>query len=124
MKQLMRCCQPSRVMPSIARLFASGRPLLGKMLVLGWGLLSATGMLRAEPGAELSQAQTSEAVKQSAIQMLPLDKLDAEGRAKVRNVLSNITIFRRLPVRVVDCDPDLYLFWFGIPTLSSTLGGR
>ena len=41
---------------------------------------------------------------------MPLDKLDAQGRAKVHAVLANITIFRRMPVRVVDCDPDLYLF--------------
>ncbi|MCC6124875.1 MAG: hypothetical protein IT426_07935 [Pirellulales bacterium] len=57
-----------------------------------------------------SQAHTSEAVKQSVINALPLDKLDAEGRAKIRGVVSNVTLFRRLPVQVIDCDPDLYLF--------------
>ncbi|HEY4760843.1 MAG TPA: hypothetical protein VIH42_09715 [Thermoguttaceae bacterium] len=56
------------------------------------------------------QAYTSDYAKQSAIQSLPLDKLDAQGRAKVHAVLANLTVFRRLPVRVIDCDPDLYLF--------------
>jgi hypothetical protein len=56
------------------------------------------------------QGTSSDSARQNAIQALPLDKLDAQGRAKVHAVLANITIFRRLPVRVVDCDPDLYLF--------------
>jgi hypothetical protein len=56
------------------------------------------------------QGNSGESARLSAIQSLPLDKLDAQGRAKVHAVLANITIFRRLPVRVVDCDPDLYLF--------------
>ena len=62
--------------------------------------------IRSDP----SQGTSSESVRLSAIQALPLDKLDAQDRAKVHAVLANITIFRRLPVRVVDCDPDLYLF--------------
>jgi hypothetical protein len=56
------------------------------------------------------QGHSGESVRQSAIQSLPMDKLDAQDRAKVHAVLANVTIFRRLPVRVVDCDPDLYLF--------------
>jgi hypothetical protein len=56
------------------------------------------------------QGNSSESARLSAIQSLPLDKLDAQSRAKVHAVLANITIFRRMPVRVVDCDPDLYLF--------------
>jgi hypothetical protein len=36
--------------------------------------------------------------------------LDAAGKAKVNSVLTSLTVFRRLPVRVIDCDPDLYLF--------------
>jgi len=56
------------------------------------------------------QGHSSESVRLSAIQALPVDKLDTQGRAKVHAVLSNVTIFRRMPVRVVDCDPDLYLF--------------
>jgi hypothetical protein len=56
------------------------------------------------------QAQTSEAVKQSVIQSLPMDKFDAQAKTKVQGVVSNVTIFRRLPVQVIDCDPDLYLF--------------
>ena len=60
--------------------------------------------------SEAYPATASSAARQSAIQSIPFDKLDDEGRAKVRSVLSNVTVFRRLPTRVVACDPDLYLF--------------
>ena len=56
------------------------------------------------------EATNSSAARQNAIQSIPVDKLDAESRARVQSVLSNVTIFRRLPVRVIDCDPHLYLF--------------
>ena len=62
--------------------------------------------LRSNP----SQGSSGDSARQSAIQLLPLDKLDAQDRAKVRAVLANVTIFRRMPVRVIDCDPELYLF--------------
>jgi hypothetical protein len=52
----------------------------------------------------------SAAARKDALETLPMDKLDQAGQAKVRNVLANVTIFRRLPVQVIDCDPDIYLF--------------
>ncbi|MBN2476166.1 MAG: hypothetical protein JXB62_16255 [Pirellulales bacterium] len=62
------------------------------------------------PSANVLQATTSQAARQSAIQSIPIEKLDPQARAKVRSVLSDIAVFRRLPVRVIDCDPHLYLF--------------
>lgn len=56
------------------------------------------------------QATTSLAARQDAIRCIPLARMDAQAKAKVNAVLSNVTVFRRLPVRVIDCDPDLYLF--------------
>lgn len=55
-------------------------------------------------------ATTSPEARQSALQSIPFEKLDAQALEKVRAVLSNVTVFRRLPIQVVDCDPDLYLF--------------
>ena len=56
------------------------------------------------------RATTSRAARQSAVGSIPIDKLDATAQAKVRYVLSNVSVFRRMPTRVVNCDPDLYLF--------------
>jgi hypothetical protein len=56
------------------------------------------------------RASTGLAARQNAVQAIPIEKLDPEARARVASVLSNISIFRRLPIGVVNCDPDLYLF--------------
>ena len=53
---------------------------------------------------------TSGAARKSALACIPLKKLDEEARAKVDLVLSETSVFRRLPIRVVQCDPDMYLF--------------
>lgn len=52
----------------------------------------------------------SQTVRNEAIAAIPIDKLDAKSQAKVREVLANLTVFRRLPIRVIECDPELYLF--------------
>ena len=56
------------------------------------------------------EASTSDAARQDAIKLIPMERLAPEDRAKVNSVLSNVSVFRRMPVKVVDCDPDMYLF--------------
>ena len=78
-----------------------------------WLLVVAAGarLLAAEPGGENPlQASSSEETRQRAIRSIPFEMLDEQGRAKVNSVLANVSLFRRMPVRVIDCDPDLYLF--------------
>ena len=57
-----------------------------------------------------AQASTSATARQEAVRGIPIQKLDAASRAKVNSVLANVTAFRRLPMRVIDCDPQLHLF--------------
>lgn len=91
-------------------------PIVASAAVVLAACLCAFGTLEAQTEtsktfhSDLFQGHSSDSTRISAIQSLPLDKLDAQGRAKVHAVLSNITIFRRMPVRVIDCDPDMYLF--------------
>ena len=76
-------------------------------------LTLASALMAASPSSgsgEASQATASATARNNAIQSIPFDKLDEDSRAKVNSVLSNITVYRRLPTRVVNCDPDLYLF--------------
>ena len=56
------------------------------------------------------EASTSDAARQDAIKSIPLERLAPDDRARVNSVLSNVSVFRRMPVKVVDCDPDMYLF--------------
>jgi hypothetical protein len=54
--------------------------------------------------------QTDAESRASAIAGIPRDKMSREALQKVDAVLANIALFRRMPVRVIPCDPDLYLF--------------
>jgi hypothetical protein len=84
--------------------------LLTALLLLG---ASSRPAAASPPGSARSSqltASTSESVRHEAAHAIPLDKLAAEDRARVESVLANTSIFRRLPVSVVDCNPDMYLF--------------
>jgi hypothetical protein len=57
-----------------------------------------------------TEASTSDASKRDALRSIPLDKLSDEDRVKVKSVLSEVSLFRRLPIKTIDCDPALYIF--------------
>ncbi len=82
--------------------------LAGLAIVLVAGFASAASPATGVPDA--TQGTSSSALRKNAVQSIPFDKLDADSRAKVNSVLSNVSVYRRLPIRVVNCDPDLYLF--------------
>ncbi len=69
---------------------------------------AAAAPTRATPSAY--RATTSRAARQSAVRSIPFQQLDESARAKVRSVLSDVAVFRRMPTKVIDCDPNLYLF--------------
>jgi len=71
-------------------------------------LLSAT--LTAQVQAAEPKGTTSRAARQDAIRDLPFDRLDADAKRKAAAVLNADSLFRRLPVETVACDPNLYLF--------------
>jgi hypothetical protein len=84
--------------------YALSLPALG-WLVLTCGAWSAFG-------ADLdgTKATSSKAAREDALQSIPFDKLSGDARQKVNAVISRTSIFRRMPLQVVDCDPDLHLF--------------
>lgn len=73
----------------------------------------AAAALAKEPSkkaADPYKATASAEARQDAIRSIPFDKLDEEALSEVRSVLSDVAIFRRLPIHVVPCDPEMYLF--------------
>jgi hypothetical protein len=60
--------------------------------------------------AESDAADTSAEARADATRRLPLSELTAETRRKIMAVVESPTIFRRLPQRAFDCDPEMYLF--------------
>ena len=85
--------------------------LIGLALSLLAGFASIGSLAFGAGGSpDTIQGTSSAAVRRSAVQSIPFDQLDADSREKVNSVLSSVSIYRRLPVRAVNCDPDLYLF--------------
>jgi hypothetical protein len=60
--------------------------------------------------ATADEADTSSRARDEAIGSLPLSKLTAESRRKLLAVCENPSLFRRLPQKTVDCDPELHRF--------------
>jgi hypothetical protein len=76
-------------------------------LALGLALPASSNSAKA---ASPNQATSSRAARDEAIRSLPLDKLSPDMKDKVRSTVAASSLYRRLPVQVTDCDPDLYLF--------------
>jgi hypothetical protein len=66
-------------------------------------------------------ADTSDAARHDAERSIPLNKLAPDDRAKINSVLANVSIFRRLPIKVIDCDPDMYLFLVRHPEIVTNI---
>ena len=60
--------------------------------------------------ASPNQATSSRAARDEAIRSIPYEKIAPEMTEKIRSAMAHASIYRRLPVQVTDCDPDLYLF--------------
>ncbi len=75
-------------------------------VVIGWLLLAGLD------GAAwpITQGTTSSGAQESAIKLIPFDKLQPDAARKVQSVLEEACFFRRLPVCVIPCDPELYCF--------------
>lgn len=56
------------------------------------------------------RATTSRAARRESLRAIPLDRLDGNNLERVRYVLAHTTIYRRMPTKVIDCDPQLFVF--------------
>ena len=74
-------------------------------------LVGQATLLAAGPLETLSKAES----QQESIRSIPFDQLQQDVRTKLWDVVQNPTIYRRLPVKVVDCDPQMYLFLVRYP---------
>jgi len=60
--------------------------------------------------AESVEATTSNAARQEAMRAIPLKKIEAKYRHNVQQVLNDVSLYRRLPTLMVDCNPRLFTF--------------
>ncbi|WP_207397035.1 hypothetical protein [Bremerella alba] len=66
-----------------------------------------------EPEAELVSFGREE--KQDALRKIPFSQLRPQDQNRVSQVVKDPSIFRRLPVQVIDCDPEIYAFLVSYP---------
>jgi len=58
----------------------------------------------------VAAANTSRQAQQEALALIPWQDLNQEGRRKIKEVVDHPSIYRRLPVSRIQCDPNLYQF--------------
>jgi hypothetical protein len=80
-------------------------------------LVASTGLFA--PGActaaTIVKASTSRDDRVEAMREIPYDQLTAEARERIKKVVDSPSMFRRMPVNVVDCDPKMYRFLVRYP---------
>nr|WP_123784620.1 hypothetical protein [Pirellula staleyi] len=70
----------------------------------------ATAMSRTLWASPEPQADSSRQSREDALAVLPLSKLNAATQRKIVDVVDHPSVYRRMPAKQIDCDPDLYLF--------------
>jgi hypothetical protein len=55
-------------------------------------------------------ATSSRSARDEAIRLIPWKQMSPQARQTAQGVINGATIYRRLPTRVIDCDPDLFTF--------------
>jgi len=75
-------------------------------------LCCACSISHAEPredGVTLG-ATSDRSAREEAIRAIPWKQIAEPQRRKLQYVVQNASMYRRLPTRVIDCDPDLFTF--------------
>jgi len=75
------------------------------------GFLVATAV----NGAPRGEAALGEQSRNEAINSIPFDQLTEQTQEKLWNVVSHPSIYRQLPVTVIETDPDMHVFLIRYP---------
>jgi len=77
-------------------------------------LATSTSLLQGGE-VEIERVAFNREEKTDALRGIPYRQLDEATQAKVSGVVQNPSLFRRLPVQVIDCDQEMYQFLVGNP---------
>ena len=59
---------------------------------------------------DIADATSQRAARQEATRAIPWRQMAPEHRRSAQFVVNHTSIYRRLPTRIIDCDPDLFSF--------------
>jgi hypothetical protein len=82
----------------------------GALVFAAGAFALAVGFARVPVFAAPTDATSSADAREEATRKIPWTRLPDAQRREVEFVVKNTSIYRRLPTRVVDCDPDLFSF--------------
>jgi hypothetical protein len=100
------CGQQYQCKPAI-----SGRWRCGIFLCIAISaFVPGTANLHAAPAATDGEATSSRAARDEALRAIPWQNITPEDRRRAHFVIQNTSIYRRLPTRVIDCDPEMFAF--------------
>ncbi len=80
-----------------------------RALFLAVAMLSAASLAGAADDSR-AKANTSRAARDEALRAIPFQQLTPEARAKATSVIQDLSLYRKLPAKSIDCDPELYAF--------------
>jgi hypothetical protein len=60
--------------------------------------------------ANNDEATSSRTARDEAVRAIPWRQIPAEHRRAAQHIVKNASIYRRLPTRVIDCDPEMFNF--------------
>ncbi|MHB8972424.1 MAG: hypothetical protein ACYC3X_20930 [Pirellulaceae bacterium] len=90
------------------------------LFAIGLGLRTrhAHGADLPASNAELpNRPSTSRGAREEALRDIPFANLQEPLRSKIQKIVSKPTIYRRMPIEVVPCDPELYVFLVRYPEI-------
>jgi hypothetical protein len=73
------------------------------------------GPINSPACADTGDPTSSRAARDEAIRAIPWRQMGPEERRIAQFVIKNTSIYRRLPTRVIDCDPEMFNFLFQHP---------
>ena len=59
---------------------------------------------------EFEEGSSSRETRATAIRSMPVQQLTAEANQRIRDVVDDVSYFRRMPAQTIECDPDMYRF--------------
>lgn len=74
-------------------------------------VLAVSSLLRVpDARADASDATSGRVARSEAMRAIPWTQLSTSDRHAAQSVVRTATIYRRLPTRIIDCDPELFSF--------------
>lgn len=82
---------------------------------LGVGGFNRSARASVSPDNLSKEPSTSESDRIAAVKAIPFDKLREDVKAKLSGVVDKPSLYRRMPDQLVDCNPDLFVFFIRYP---------